>query len=419
MASTAKKAKPRAPRRDFGRIRKLPSGRFQAGYIGPDLQLHSAPHTFDTKARAEGWLSDERRLIDLDIWKPLGSRSPEAATEDDNVVEFGQFAEKVIDTRVSRQGKPLARRTKDSYRYLLRTHLNPTFEHTPVADITLEMVRDWYISVSRIRKTGRKAKAETKAADDVPTTRARAYEVIRMVLNVAADDGLIDKNPCRIKGATAIQPAHDATVLQPQEIAALATAMPKELRASVLLAAWCGLRPSETFELRRRNFNADCSVMTVSHAATYREREIVVDRPKAGSTGEVVIPQHIRPAIRTHLKDHVGKPPNSLLFPDPDTGGTMREWIYRRIFSKACNQIGRKGFRPAELRHTGGTVAAQAGGTLPEVMERLRHKTPQAAMRYQKIAAGRAQTLADNISKLAQRTNTSTTEPPESTPEAS
>ncbi|MGX1806104.1 site-specific integrase [Nocardia sp. NPDC055321] len=405
MSPAAKKPKARAPRRDFGRIRKLPSGRFQAGYLGPDLQLHNAENTFDTKARAEGWLADERRLIDLDIWKPLNARSPEPAEIADAIL-FGEFAEKVIDTRVSRQGKPLARRTKDSYRYLLRTHLNPTFEQTPITDITLEMVRDWYVGVSRIRTTGRKAKPETKAASDVPTARARAYEVIRMVMNVAADDGLIDKNPCRIKGATAIQPAHDATVLQPQEISALANAMPAELRASVLLAAWCGLRPSETFELRRRNFNADCSIMSVSHAATYRERQIVVDRPKAGSTGEVVVPQHIRSAIRAHLAEHVDNKPDSLLFPDPDNGATMREWIYRRIFTKACAQIGRKGFRPAELRHTGGTVAAQAGGTLPEVMERLRHKTPQAAMRYQKIAAGRAQTLADNISKLALGPNT-------------
>nr|WP_280140866.1 site-specific integrase [Nocardia vulneris] len=173
-----------------------------------------------------------------------------------------------------------------------------------------------------------------------------------------------------------------------------------------MLAAWCGLRPSETFELRRRNLNADCSLLTVALAATYREGKIVIDRPKSGSSGDVVIPDHIRAAIRQHLRAYVGPDPDSLLFPDPNTGKTMREWIYRRIFDAACAKIGRSGFRPGEQRHTGGTVAAQAGGTLPEVMERLRHKTPQAAMRYQKIAAGRAQTLAANISKLAKESST-------------
>ncbi|WP_280334840.1 tyrosine-type recombinase/integrase [Nocardia wallacei] len=401
MASSTRKPRGRAPRRNFGRIRKLPSGRFQAAYVGPDLQVHTAANTFDIRARAEGWLSDERKLIDLGTWAPPTERELDRGTEESStpLPLFGEYAKKVIDTRVSRNGKPLARRTLDSYRYLLREHLNPTFETTPVDEITLPKVRDWYSSVSRVRATGRKAKQT--AGKDIPTARARAYEVLRMVLNVAVEDGHIDTNPCRIKGATAVQPAHDTTVLQPSEIDSLASAMPPALAASVLLAAWCGLRPSETFELRRRNLNADCSILTVAYAATYRNREIVIDRPKAGSSGQVVVPNHLRSAIRLHLDRHVGRSPESLLFPDPETGKTMREWVYRRIFSSACAKIGRPDFRPGEQRHTGGTVAAQAGGTLPEVMERLRHKTPQAAMRYQKIAAGRAQTLAESMSRLA------------------
>ncbi|WP_216892203.1 tyrosine-type recombinase/integrase [Nocardia alni] len=379
----------------------------QAGYIGPDLQLHNAPHTFDTKGRAEGWISKERDLIDLGIWTPPATRNIEAEQEAP-VTLFGQYAKRVIATRVSRRGRPLSRRTIDSYKYLLREHINPTFETTPLTDITLESVRDWYSRVSRARPPAKRVRPDkppkTAPTADVPTARARAYEVLRMVLNVAVDDGLIDKNPCRIKGATAVQPAHDATVLTPAEIQALAAAMPADLSASVLIAAWCALRPSETFELRRRNLNAECSILSVAFAATYRDGEILIDRPKAGSSGEVVIPDHIRSTLRTHLEKHVGPKPESLLFPDPDTGKTMREWIYRKIFDKACAKIGRPDFRPGEQRHTGGTVAAQAGGTLPEVMERLRHKTPQAAMRYQKIAAGRAQTLAENISKLAQET---------------
>ncbi|MFI8974247.1 tyrosine-type recombinase/integrase [Nocardia asteroides] len=400
----SKNAKPRATRRGFGRLRKLPSGRWRASYTGPDTAVHNAPNTFDTKTRAEGWLAAERALIDREMWVAPSRRddppvSPESE-EPSPPVLFGTFAERVIATRVSRRGQPIARRTKDSYRSLLRHHINPTFEMTPLPDITFEMVRDWYSNVARIRSRGRKSNANQDGTD-VPTARARAYEVLRMVMNVAVEDGHIAKNPCRIKGATAVQPAHDPTVLLPAEIGKLALAMPEELSVSVLLAAWCGLRPSETFEIRRRDFNADCSVMTVSFAATYREGRVEIGRPKSGSTGPVVIPSHMRAAVRTHLDRFVDSAPESLLFPDPGTGGTMREWVYRRIFKAACVKIGRPDFRPSEQRHTGGTVAAQAGGTLPEIMERLRHKTPEAAMRYQKVAAGRAQALAENIAKLA------------------
>ncbi|MEV0683401.1 hypothetical protein AB0I35_05965 [Nocardia sp. NPDC050378] len=167
---------------------------------------------------------------------------------------------------MSRRGRPLARRTVDSYTYLLREHINPTFETTPVTDITLEMVRDWYSTITRVRPRQSRSKA-IDADDTVPTTRARAYEVLRMVLNVAVEDCHIDHNPCRIKGATPVQPAHDTAALTPQGIDALAAAMPEQLSASVLLASWCGLRPSETFELRRRNLDTDCSTLTVAFAA--------------------------------------------------------------------------------------------------------------------------------------------------------
>jgi hypothetical protein len=52
-----------AKRRNFGTIRKLPSGRFQASYVGPDDQRHNAPHTFLTKGDAATWLS----IVDADI----------------------------------------------------------------------------------------------------------------------------------------------------------------------------------------------------------------------------------------------------------------------------------------------------------------------------------------------------------------
>src|SRR4051812_15698673 len=55
-------------RRGFGRLRQLPSGRWQAAYIGPDTKLHKARRTYATESDAEGWLAGERRKIDLGTW---------------------------------------------------------------------------------------------------------------------------------------------------------------------------------------------------------------------------------------------------------------------------------------------------------------------------------------------------------------
>ena len=48
-------------RRGSGRLRQLPSGRWQAAYIGPDAKLHKAPRTYASEHDAEGWLAGERR----------------------------------------------------------------------------------------------------------------------------------------------------------------------------------------------------------------------------------------------------------------------------------------------------------------------------------------------------------------------
>src|SRR4051812_43932657 len=62
-------------RRSFGWIRKLPSKRYQASYTGPDLGRHSAPDTFETKVDAEGWLRDERELVNSEHWLPPKRRA--------------------------------------------------------------------------------------------------------------------------------------------------------------------------------------------------------------------------------------------------------------------------------------------------------------------------------------------------------
>ena len=58
-------------RRGFGRLRKLPSKRWQAACTGPDTLLHHPPSTKDD---AVAWLAAERKLIDLDAWTPPGER---------------------------------------------------------------------------------------------------------------------------------------------------------------------------------------------------------------------------------------------------------------------------------------------------------------------------------------------------------
>jgi hypothetical protein len=58
-------------KRRFGRVRELPSGRWQARYRGPDGIDRPAPRTFDSKTSAERWLTlTEAEIIHGDWTDP-------------------------------------------------------------------------------------------------------------------------------------------------------------------------------------------------------------------------------------------------------------------------------------------------------------------------------------------------------------
>ena len=57
-----------AGRRRFGRVRRLPSGRFQARYAGPDGVDRPAPNTFATKTDADVWLTIKEAEIRKGDW---------------------------------------------------------------------------------------------------------------------------------------------------------------------------------------------------------------------------------------------------------------------------------------------------------------------------------------------------------------
>ena len=55
----------------FGRVRELPSGRWQARYKGPDGIDRPAPRTFDSKTSAERWLTLTEAEIIQGSWIDL------------------------------------------------------------------------------------------------------------------------------------------------------------------------------------------------------------------------------------------------------------------------------------------------------------------------------------------------------------
>ena len=116
---------------------------------------------------------------------------------------------------------------------------------------------------------------------------------------------------------------------------------------------------------------------------------------------DVAIPPHLLPTIEKHLANHVDTQRDSLLFPATQGEHLAPATLYRQYY-KARDAAGRPDLRFHDLRHSGAVLAAATGATLVELMARLGHSTPQAAMRYQHAAAGRDREIAALLSKMAQ-----------------
>ncbi len=159
-------------RRRFGRVRELPSGRFQARYPGPDGLLRAAPQVFMSRTEAEQWLS----VVESDLLR--GTWIDPAAGR----VLLAEYAERWINERPG-----LAPKTRVLYGGLLRLHIKPTLDDVSVADLTPARVRTW--------------RKELLDSGTGAVTVAKAYRLLKAVLNTAVDDELIRRNPCRIKGA--------------------------------------------------------------------------------------------------------------------------------------------------------------------------------------------------------------------------
>ena len=67
----------------------------------------------------------------------------------------------------------------------------------------------------------------------------------------------------------------------------------------------------------------------------------------------------------------------------------------------ACRRRALDSFHLHDLRHTGNTLAGEAGATLRELMDRMGHASTRAALIYQHRTTQRDKVIADEISRRA------------------
>ena len=245
---------------------------------------------------------------------------------------------------------------------------------------------------------------------------AKGYRLLHGIMTTAADDGLIRRNPCRIKGAGQ-EDSPERPIVPLKGLDKLLNRIPVRYRAMLLLATFASLRFGELAALRRGDIVLECCCVQVNRSLVQmNDGKLAEAEPKSRAGRRVVaFSREIAPELRWHLERFVEPGPHSLVFVGPK-GGRLRRSNFRNIWIKARDEVGLPGLHLHDLRHTGNTMAAATGASLRELMERMGHSSTRAALIYQHatrerdeaIAAGMGQVFASARQKGASKRRSGT-----------
>ena len=278
--------------------------------------------------------------------------------------------------------------TRQLYDWLLGKHVLPVLGDVVLAELTPMRVRGWHADL---------------AATVAPTPVRQSYSLLRAICTTAAEDGLLERNPCRVAGAGSNRP-RQRTVPTLEQVEALAEAIYPRYAALVRTAAWSGLRFGELAALRVERLDLDTGLISVrSQLVELRGGVLKETAPKsAAGLREVHLPPHVLPALAVHVSAYAGAQPDAYVFAN-SKDGPLRINSFRSVWVRARERAGAPTLRFHDLRHFAATMAAQAGASTRELMARMGHSTVGAALVYQHAAADRDRALAQELSRRAEQ----------------
>lgn len=345
----------RRKRRSFGAPRRLPSGNWQArvpdSVTGEEISLGTFPTAADAEVAIANALAERSRGTWID---PRRSR-----------VSLQQYGTRWLEDR-----NDLRPRTKELYECLLRLHILPSLGALELNRITTEVVRSWNQALLARKKPGQ-------------ITAAKAYRLLRTILNTAVQDEIITRNPCVLRGA-AVERSPERPIASLTEVYALADCIDQRFRAVILLAAFSGMRLGEIQGLTRRSLNiAELEVIVNGQVQELRDGSFHYGPPKTDAGyRRIKLPLSVVRAIKDHLEAFPVEGPDAYLFGGASNGEPFRRSVLNRAWSKARKAQGLTYLHFHDLRHTGQLFAASNGANAADLMQRMGHSSSQASQRY-------------------------------------
>jgi integrase len=361
-------------KRHFGRVRKLPSGRYQARYPGPDGVGRPADITFARKRDADEWLANKQVEVSRGEWT-----DPNAGK-----VPLQEYGEQWIKERPG-----LRPRTVVLYEGLLRLHIAPKLGNLALVEITTPRLRTWRHDLLAKTEVG-------------PVTVAKAYRLLRAILNTAVSDRLIARNPCQIVGAGQ-EKRPERPIATLEQVLTIADNVAPRFRAMVLLACFTSMRFGELAALARKHINLKAGEILIERTlGEMKDGKLVFGPPKSDAGMRVVtVPRVVLPVLEDHLNAFTEDDQYALVFIGAK-GRPVRRSNFQEHWVKGTSAAGVEGMHFHGLRHTGNTWAAQSGATLRDLLDRMGHASTKAALIYLHRSGARDRAIADALSVMVE-----------------
>jgi integrase len=165
------------------------------------------------------------------------------------------------------------------------------------------------------------------------------------------------------------------------------------------------MRWGELAALRRHNLDLDARTVKIAESVSeLRTGKLITGQPKSDAGSRVIaLPEVIIDDLAWHLQRFSEREERGLVFVG-EQGAQLRRSNFSHIWAKAIVKAGVPKVHIHDLRHTGNTLAAATGATLKELMTRMGHASPKAAMIYLHAARDRDRAIADALGKLVAET---------------
>ncbi|MGA2806379.1 MAG: tyrosine-type recombinase/integrase [Acidimicrobiales bacterium] len=330
-------------------VRRATPGAFAPSGVAGALRIERILKSFTTRKAADAWATQiaHDKLTGVAI-------DPRSGDE-----LLSHYAGRWLDTRRVK-GRPLAPKTLELYRVLLRAHIEPTFSNRQLSAITPEAVRRWHAKVS---------------SDASAMSAAKSYRLLRAILATAVADGLIQANPCRVRGA-GMERSVERPIVGPELVLELADAIGARWRVMVLLAGFGGLRLGELLALRRRHVDLDAGTITIEEQMVSLDggRRLLTEPKTEAGRRVVALPQLVLDSLAEHLGG-IGDDPDSLLFP-AEGGGLLPTTTFYKHWRRARHHVGHDEL-PGNLRNRRHSTIWAASGAIPRSRTPTRNLGPR------------------------------------------